>query len=212
MKKLKTITAFTAIFALLLFTACSDDDDDSTTNSGGNTAPASSSAISFDSKSYNMLSGLILDYGSASVLDSTLESHYNMDFYMLDGTLTLVQDSINDDEYIASNNSTILVYVELFSPDTTSFKTGTFTFIDEDSVTVSSTSGKYFFTYGEVELDNDGVVNGDFDGPEFDLVGGSVVVSGTPPSSYTLNYNLQVEGGRTLTGTYNGSFIYRDDK
>lgn len=208
MKNFRITTLLTATVALLSFSACSDDDDDS--NPNGNNPPASSS-ISFDGKSYNMKSGLVIDYGATSIEVFAPETHYNYDFIVTDGPINFVQDSVNGDFYLPGSNSTISVNIELLSPDTSNFKSGTFNFIDEDSVSVASASGKYFFSYGEVELDNDGVVDGDFDGPEFDVVGGFVVVSGTSASNYSINYNLQVEGGRTLTGTYSGSFIYEND-
>jgi len=209
MKNFRISTLLMALVALLSFSACSDDDSDDN-NSGGANSPASNTIV-FDGTTYNLKSGLASDYGAASFGNSNVSSHYNYDFDVLDGTISANPDTTGD-EYILSTNTTISLYVELFSPDTTSFKTGTFSYIPDSLVTEALVQGKYWFSASDVQLDNDGVVNGQLDGPNYDVVGGSVIVSGTGPASYALTYNLQVEGGRNLTGTYNGSFLYNDEK
>ncbi|MEQ8623587.1 MAG: hypothetical protein RJQ00_02655 [Vicingaceae bacterium] len=209
MKNFRITTLLMATIALLSFSACSDDDSDDN-NSGGTKSPTSNT-ITFDGTTYNLNSGLASDYGATTIGNSNVSSHYNYDFETLDGTITANQDTTGD-EFIRSANSTISIYVELFSPDTSSFKTGTFNYIPDSMVTEVSIQGKYWFSASDVQLDNDGVVDGQFDGPNYDVVGGSVIVSGTGPASYTLTYNLQFEGGRNLTGTYNSSFLYNDEK
>jgi len=206
MKKIKLLGTLFLCISLSVLTSCSDDDE----GNGSAGTSASSSKITFDGTDYNMSAGLVSDYGPIGV---GVPTHYNFDFAITDDNLVQFTDtSVNETYYVPGSAATISVYLELFSPDTTGFKVGTFTYMDGSNLDSAAVSGRYFFTEGEVELDSNGVVMGDFDGDEFEVTGGAVVVSGTGPTNYTISYNLQTERGKTVTGTYKGPFIYEDQR
>lgn len=202
MQKLKSMTLILGMISVSLILSCSSDESVDLTNQ-----------ITFDGNVYIMTSGLVSDYGAYAPLDNNTgqESHYNFDFVILDAPLEQLQDG--SDTFIGpSASTTIVIYIELFSPGTSTFQAGTFNYIDEDNATQADIDGEFFFSYGEIELDTDGVVNGDLDGPEYELTGGSVVVEGSGNTDYTITYNLTTTGGRSLSGTYTGEFTYSDER
>lgn len=67
---------------------------------------------------------------------------------------------------------------------------------DTDDVSLADAN---FFTSGYVALSAT-------DGEEVNVSGGIVVLSGEEPD-YTIEYDLQLENGSTLRGTYLGSFV-----
>ncbi|WP_425391249.1 hypothetical protein [Ekhidna sp.] len=173
----------------IFLSSCSKDDGPS---SGEN-------VLTFDGNAYTMVDGLVSDYGSGFPYSSDQSTaHYNLDFTVFDGEITLFEDGFS------SVGVTLEVYVELFAPGE-SFSAGTFQYVDDDA-SASETENKHVFSAGEV------IVVGSSSDNEYEVTGGSVVVSGSGNTNYTLTYNLQVEGGRTLTGTYAGSFKYEDER
>ncbi len=201
MKNLKTLTL--VLGAIVLFSSCSSDDSD---DLGDN-------QITFDGKTYTMVGGVVEDYGAGSPADDgTSDTHYNYDFTIADVAFQQTTDSDGDIEYRA-NDLTFGVYVELYSPTTASFAVGTFNFIsDAQSDVLASIDGNYFFSSAEAfiptgTVDSDGDPNFD----EFEATGGTVTVSGSGPTAFTITYDLQFAGGKTLTGTYNGSFVFSDE-
>lgn len=208
MKKMTFYGKLFTMISICMFAACSDDDDSGTTTAGGTNGGSNSTSITFDGRNYNMSAGLIGDFGPSGLDENT---HYNYDFAITDDDLVFITDTVFNESYYAPGESaTISVYIELFSPDTAGFQTGTFTYIDEDDIDSAAISGNYFFSTGEIELDDDGVVMGDLDGDEFDIAGGTVIVSGTGPTSFTIDFNIQTDDGKTLSGKYSGPWIYQD--
>lgn len=203
MKLLKSSALILGVIVGTSLISCSDDDTE--TQNGEN-------QISLDNQTYTLTDGIIQDYGSETPFDQTTDdSHYNFDFIVLDSDVVEIQD--DGDTYIgAGPETTILVYIELFSPGATGFQAGTFNYFDESTTTQSDVDGEFFFTYGEVETDTDGVVNGDLDGPEYEVIGGSVTVVGSGTTDYTITFDLTLTGNRTLTGTYSGDFTYFDER
>ncbi len=203
MKYSKMLTLALGVIVISFLSSCSkDDSDDLVTNQ-----------ISFDGKTYTMVGGLIEDYGSGSPADnSNSDTHYNYDFTIADVAFQQFTDEFDDIEYNATN-ATFGVYVELFSPTTTSFEVGTFSFITESqSDILASIEGNYFFSAAEAYIPT-GTVDADGDPvyTEFEATGGTVTVSGSGPTNFTITYDLQFSGGKTLTGTYNASFIFSDE-
>ncbi len=213
MKLTKLYIAILAVGLMTIQTSCSDDDGGTTTTAGGSgTGTGGSSGtgngtISFDGTDYTMKAGLIVDYGAAAIVSNT-ETHYNYDFYVADETFKQFADPAFGPYYGYGPTTTIGIYLELFSPDTTGFSTGTFNFVDGSSLTSSNTAGQRFFSYAYATLDSNGNTDGDLDGPETPFTGGSVIVSSTGNNNYTINYNLTAAGGKNLSGSFTGSFIY----
>ena len=211
MKLLKLCTAILAIGLITIQTSCSDDDGATTTTAGGSGtgggAGTGSGTISFDGTDYTMKAGLVIDYGATDIVGNT-KTHYNYDFYVADETLKQFADSANGPYYGYGPTTSIGIYLELFSPDTTGFSTGTFNFVDGNSRTSANTGGQRFFSYAYATLDSNGNTDGDLDGPETQFTGGAVIVSSTGTNNYTINYSLTAAGGKNLSGSYTGSFIY----
>lgn len=191
MKTLRIFTLALIASSLHLLISCSNDDEGTPVGS----------TITFNGTNYNMVGGLVLDYGASDpVTFGANETHYNYDFTITDADISLVGPGAS---------ATLLVYIELFSPGTSGFEIGTFNFADENTTTVEDVDGEYFFFSGEIETDTDGVEGGDLDGPEYEITGGSVTVTGSGPENYIITYNLSTDGGQ-LTGTYNGQWIFID--
>jgi len=187
----------------MLIISCSDDDKTSSNSSSS----SNNTFVSFDGKDYTIQSAIIFDYGPDNWF-SRINTHYNFDFNLLDAPI--VKDTSSSIGYTINTSTSISIYVELYSPDTTSFIPGTFNYINNDSLTVNNTLNKFFFTIGEIELDSNGVVNEGFDGGIFKVVGGTVIVTGSGNTNYNITYNLQFEGNRNLNATYYGPFKYFD--
>lgn len=199
METFKLVNLIFALSLLSCFLSCTNDDpEDSLSNS-----------FSFGGEIYIMVDGLIEDDGAINPLDfMAADTHNNMDFTVSDGAFVEITDGTKP--FIGpGSNTTFLVYVSLNSPVIDDFKTGTFEYINLDNATEEDIDGKYFISGGEIETDNDGVDGGDLDGPEFEIISGSVIVTGSGPIGYTLTFDLETNGG-SLTGTYSGSFTYED--
>jgi len=183
--------------------SCSKDDGDDV---------SAGSDIVFDGKTYAMVDGLISDYGSYEPIDGgSPDTHYNYDFDIIDAELVTITESDGSTYQGPAANTTIHVYVELFSPGTSTFNAGTFTYMSDDAATAADIAGKFFFFGGEVELDTDGVENGDLDGPEYEINGGTVTVTGTNKDDFALTFDVTTSGGKTLTGSYSGDFEFQVD-
>jgi hypothetical protein len=179
--------------ASVVFISCEKDDDDD--DDGGN------NSLTFDGTSYEIKDGMVENYGAYSPMSE--QSHWNYDFYVVDQPL--VQVTEGDDTYWDVEAETYLyIYSELFSPGTSSFQTGTFTYMDYEGTTQADIEGKYFFFNAEVAIESDG------DDMGYDAIGGTIKVSGSD-YNYTIEYDLQLEGGKTAVGSYSGTFKYEDD-
>ena len=123
--------------------------------------------------------------------------------------IVVVEEGDGSIYYGGSDDATIITYVQLYSPGTDAFQAGTFEYINPDTATLADVQGNFFFGYGEVELDNDGVENGDLDGPEFDITGGTITV--TPlEAGYDVTFDLETSAGN-IRGSYSGGFQYLDN-
>lgn len=183
--------------------SCSKDDGDT----------ASGAEITFDGKTYTIVEGRSENYGASDPADdSNSDSHYNYDLTLADVAFKEITDSDGDIEFTA-DDATFGVYVELFSPGTSAFQVGTFNFIGGDqSEMLSSIEGKFFFSAAEVFIPTGGVdSDGDPAFDEFEATGGSVTVTGSAPKDFVITYDLQFTGGKTLTGTYSGDFVFSDE-
>ena len=191
MKILKISTLFFLSVLIGGVMSCSSDDDDN----------GSANAFTFDGISYTMVDGVVEDYGaSAPSISGGDDSHYNFDFTISDDVMT------PSGAYFGSE-TTFAVYVELFAPSTTEFQTGTFNYMDGETSDALDINGQFFFSAAEVIVVS-GVVDGSVNGTEYQVTGGSVTVSGSSATSYIVEYDLNIAGGKTLTGTYSAGFQF----
>lgn len=161
--------------------------------------------IEYNSTNYTIANGAFVDLGS-SIYYGTVDSHYDSDFFITDGTF--IYDTNGE---ITDANGKIIVAAYLSSFGTASFKTGTYTFIDStndssltDAQIKSKYENKYFFTEAIVAIgDNSSssLANAD---PIF-ATSGTIKVEGTKPN-YTLIYDLILEDGKTVRGSYSGTY------
>ncbi|MEP1097587.1 MAG: hypothetical protein ABJG78_20890 [Cyclobacteriaceae bacterium] len=204
MKRLKNLALIPGMIVMAGLLSCSKDDGDS----------ASGVEITFDGKTYTMVAGRSEDYGPSNPADdSSSDTHYNFDLTVADAAFVQVTDTDGDIEFRAGSDMTFGVYVELFSPGTSAFQVGTFNFVDgEQSEVLSSIEGKFFFSAAEVFMPTGGVdSDGDPEFNEYEATGGTVTVTGSAPTDFVITYNLQFAGGKTLTGTYSGDFVFSDE-
>jgi hypothetical protein len=160
--------------------------------------------IEYNSTIYNITNGAFIDHGSSNYY-GTADTHYDNDFYITDGAFVY-----NNTGEITDANGKIVIAAYLSSYGTSSFKTGTYTFIDDandssltDAQTKSKYENKYFFTEAIVAIsdNNSSLVNAN---PIF-VTSGTIIVEGTKPN-YTLKYDLILDNGNTVKGMYNGTF------
>ena len=197
MKKLLRLSVF-ALAAMFVFSSCNKDDDDNGNgngngNGGGNN---SSGELTYDGQKFDLKSGLIEDYGS----DGT---HYNWDFSMVNTKFVQVSDSF--DTYYEPDTIGIrsFTYFELFSAGTNEFSTGTFNFDSTSSVS----SDKNYFNYAELFLDLNENGTIDFGTEYFSVTGGRVTVTKNSESNYKIEFDVNLNNGKSASGTYSGPFF-----
>ncbi len=175
---------FTAVLLLtgLFFMSCGSDDD-------GDAQPDVSGTVTFDGTSFQITKGYVTDFGN----DGT---HYNFDFEITDGSVTSSPTNF-------SASGSFYGYIELFSPGTNNFSTGTFSYLEFSE---TPEDNEFYFNSASVLLDSDenGILDLTDDG--YQVTDGTVIVTGEP-NNYTLQYDLTFTGGRALEGTVSGNFI-----
>lgn len=144
--------------------------------------------VRFNDQTYAMKTGVFTDYGAGGI-------HYNIDFLLIDRSEAEIR-AMAGGEYL-------LLYTELFSPSTNAFETGTFEYYDG-----TDPEGKYYFEYAYIEKYDTDTETSVF---EYEATGGTVTVSGGTNNEYTITYDLTMEGGRRLTGSFRGTFLDGDE-
>lgn len=147
--------------------------------------------VSYKGETYILSESFVIDYGNF------YPGYTNYDFILTDGQFTSLEDEIT--------NATVVVYAELISPDENAFLTGTYTFDDS----ADPGDNRFFYDAGILIDENDDQTINELDA-YIEATGGTIQVSGDP-YNYTLTFNLTLEGGEALTGSYAGSFTYRDE-
>ncbi len=177
-------------------TACNNDDDDD--DGRGNTSSMQSSGTAtFQGQTYDLVDGYIDDYGSGS-------THYNYDFNLFDMEVEVI--TVDGETVAIPNlNSGFYIYMELFSNGTAGFQTGTFDYepgFDYD--------GKDYFDFIVLLVDND--EDGDlFNNPGITADGGSVTIDRNG-DDWTIDFNLELDNGSTLTGNFEGKMPIIDER
>lgn len=197
MKSTRFLKLSTLLLTGAMLFSCSDDDEDK--------GPAATNSFTYSGNEFEIKDGFIDDSGEWELIDDPdgfTPSHYLYVFHMTDGTFELTPNS-----YYAESNAEYVVYLSLFYSSTTTFGTGEYSFVDPDNATENDLKNKPVFT-GSIWFDQNG--NGERDwSTEDDLeaVGGTVTVSGSD-KNYTLHFELQLEDGKTLKGSYGAEFKY----
>ncbi|WP_424961164.1 hypothetical protein [Ekhidna sp.] len=203
---MKTIKSTFLLFGFLIF-SCGDDD-------GGNTAGGT---FTFDGQTYTAVDGFIEDYGAVDPFEGGgTATHFNYVMGISDADFEKYLDE--GDLYFGGDDGvSIVIYLNLYSDGVTSFQEGTFNFIDLDGASAADISGKSFFTRGELELDDDGLApNGDLDGAEYEITGGTITLTGSE-TNYTIDFDLVITEWETGTpvgnavGSYSGEFQYQNN-
>jgi len=195
MKKIMNLKSLLLlILAGVFLMSCNEDEDDNTPED----------VITYDGVSYAMKDGVIYDYGAATPY--IVPTHYNYDFVITDASLVKKTESDGDTYWSIGDETTFGVYIELYSPGTSSFKTGTFEYLEwHDDVTQADFDGKYFFSDAEVILISNNTEI------EYEATGGTVKVLGSG-LEYTLDFDLVLNNGKTLKGNYSGLFKYEGER
>ncbi|MEM0941949.1 MAG: hypothetical protein AAGI25_19485 [Bacteroidota bacterium] len=169
---------------------------------------------------YTFKDGLVEDYGGYNPIDSEEElvSHYNYDFTIADDEWTVVTSGISDNYYY-TQDATIILYVELFAPNSNSFQVGTFTYKDLNDLTRDDIEGSFFFEYLSIDI-NPGSENEIV----YEAISGTIVVTENSDLNYTLVYDVVVQEVNNNTGefianteqtvsfAYSGEFTYSDER
>ncbi|MBD3748457.1 MAG: hypothetical protein IE931_03080 [Sphingobacteriales bacterium] len=190
------LTAFVLIMATL--SACKKDKS---------AAATSSNSLSYDGNTYELASGLFVDYGTDNYYGTT-PTHTNYDFYTTDGRFIFDANGAPTDL-----TGKIAVYAYLESPDGNgNFKEGTYTFIDtsndgslSDAQLKAKYENKYFFADGSVIMGNGDINASLSNAEEIFISSGTIKISGVKPN-FKIEYDLILENNKTLKGSYNGEF------
>ena len=181
---------------IIVLTCCSDDQTEQASNDN---------TLVYGEQSYPMDAGMFR-------IDGGTENHYHVDIATTDGSITPT--------YVNVGNLVIPIWrplgekvefwAEMYSAGTTSFTTGTFEFstTTEQEVDDPSLKDISFFNEAYVGFDADGdnVVREE---EEIMVSGGTITVKGSYPD-YEILFDLQLENGRSVTGSYSGEFTVID--
>lgn len=160
----------------------------------------SEGAFVYDNTSYPVKNGYLKDYGSVS-------GHLHYGIIVTDGSFSETDPDAELKNYKVSS------YIELY-PDGNTFKEGTYTYINEnnyntDAELIAATTNKSYMSQAGIgiDLNSDGNL---VDSEMFIMTDGSVTVAkGSGNYNYTITYDLTLEGGKKVTGSFSGTFKYR---
>ena len=162
-------------------------------------------SVSYDGTPYAVDFGLLYD-------QSQLDNHVKITFGLTDGKYLpyLVPAGYFRDLTIWDpSEASIEVLATLYSPGTATFQTGTFEVQEVSDINDSSLADSYFITAAYVAVDTDG--NKELIKSErINVTGGTIKVDGERPN-YKVTYNLKLEDGGTLQGTYSGEYLDTDE-
>lgn len=172
------------VFIVFVFSACKKDDD-----------VTPKSILTFDGKTYDLASGLLIDYGQFK----TTEGHAQV--------LFLYSSGIKIHEGAGKIDSTSgkghIVYFEIFSPLSNTLGEGEYIF-DDTATFLAKTFGFSYVVFNADYITSDGEVH--------EIIQGKVNVK-KDGNNYELTFDC-TEGsdGKKLTGYYNGPLKFYDAK
>lgn len=199
-----------SLIGLIILILCSCTDDSGTTPT---------STLTFNGNTYTIADAYVDDYGNEDPLETGIDTHFGYEIGVSDAVHTVIVESPDDQYFGGTDGVSFRLYVSIYRPNNTDID-GTYQFIDDDVATFADIDGELFFTGGEIELDEDNLApNGDLDGDEFEVVGGTITITGAD-SDYTITFNIEVADGDNepgdpivgvAVGSYTGTFQYLDN-
>lgn len=190
------------IFSVLLFTcftvACDKEDDSdspSSTNGGNNNQ---SGDVTFDGKAVTFIDGLLWDDGQ-----SFYTNHTEYHFFMSTDTSHYIASSGGNYDYSDGILEDKTFFELHLSSPGSSFSTDTFRYVSSDSLSANINTPDYlenesYFSYNELWVYDASNVD-----HNYDVIGGQVIVTGTSPENYKLEWQLQLRKQFDSTSTYN---------
>ncbi len=173
--------------ALFIFSACENDVE----LYEPDVAP---DKLTINSKDHRIRGAYKIDYGIIDFGNLDRATHFNTD-------LMLSSEGLHNGNG-AFPDQISLVYVELFSSDTTGLAEGTYQFVRDDEVNFDKVGGEnFFFSAFMVENGDQAATQRAFQ--EIIVEQGTVVITGKG-NNLRLNIQLQFEDGGTVKATYNG--------
>lgn len=201
MKSTKYIK-FTALFLVgSIMLSCTEEED---------LKPTATNSFTYSGNEYPLNDGYITEPGNRDPLnrpDDVDASHYALFFHITDGVYEITPDPNNpvvgDVDHV---NAKYVLYLPLYYSSTSTFGNGEFTYVNEETATRDEIKNKSVFADASVWFDE----NGDGDWTYYEAlkaVDGTVTAEGKD-RNYTLFFELQLEDGRTLKGSYTAEFKY----
>ncbi|PSR52379.1 hypothetical protein AHMF7605_01985 [Adhaeribacter arboris] len=201
---MKTLFNFKLIAILLSFgffaTSCTTDDDNDNNN------PKPSGNTEYNGEKFTIKNGYYA-LGNGIKLFGNAPTHHLDFLFLTDGTPKFS----NDGEITEMQDGKIALLGALLSPDGASFKPGTFEYTNmaaDINLTPAQVEAKYknkaFFYESIVRMDTDGDKNWEEEA-DVKITGGTIKVTGALPV-ITTEYNLTLENGKTLKGSFGGTF------
>ncbi len=175
MKQKKHFLMAVLIALPLIFVACSDDDDD---NGNGSMR----SHFTYDGATFDLDHGFMFNFGQ-----------WWGDGYSFD--VSLHSDGIEFSvDFMEATGEGHGMFFEMYSPDEESLTPGTYVYDDDDE------GDPFTFYMADIIMNWDSETD---EGTEVVIVGGSVEVDRSG-STYTLRVDAIGEGGKEITGYFNG--------
>jgi hypothetical protein len=164
---------------LLAFITCAflscKDDDDN-----GGASGSGMGSFTYDGSNFALDKGSVINYGGAG-------NSFNFD-------IILGSPSLNFDQFGDLDGSGDSVYFELWTDQQSGLKSGTYSYD-------SSSEADFTFTIGQIGVgcDNNGTCTF-----QDDSRSGTVTINRSG-SNYDISFNLTMNGGEVITGSYDGS-------
>ncbi|MEQ8556383.1 MAG: DUF4493 domain-containing protein [Cyclobacteriaceae bacterium] len=164
----------------------------------------------FDATVYPLVDAYIDDRAAEDPLEIGSNTHFGYEVGVSDAAFVVFTETGGQQYFVGTNGASMKIYFTLFAPDQSTFINGTFNYVDQNTTTIDVVGGQPFFSAGEIEFDDDGILpNGDFEDAEYSITGGTVTVSGTT-GNYTVEFDLETTGGPAV-GNFTGDFQYLDN-
>jgi len=191
---MKKIFFLVAMVVLLIPMACNNEEEEIPN------PEVSSDAITFGANAASIQSATFLDRGNYDVINADYAEGEETDFQSAThfGTVFRLSDGTYDSTTSAFNDAEILIRTELFSSGGSTFRRGTFEFIEETELNgqPSFASGKNFFSDLVVE----------YQGETSRATAGTIAIAGTSPD-WIISFDITIGVSTTLKGAYSGGMV-----
>ncbi|MEQ8238680.1 MAG: hypothetical protein RIA69_05675 [Cyclobacteriaceae bacterium] len=194
---MKKIFSLVAMVFLLMPMACNNDEEEIPN------PEVSSDDITFGANAASIQSATFLELGNYDVINADYAQGEETDFQSAThyGTVFRLSDGTYDSTTFSFNDAEILIRTELFSSGGSSFRRGTFEFIEETELNgqPSFGVGKNFFSDLVVE----------YQGETSSATAGTIAIAGTSPD-WIISFDVTVGVSTRLRGAYDGGMVKLD--